>query len=76
MTFDTNVFIKKTLISGLNNGSFTAEQVSIYSFNYLQRGLITQNTFDEISQAVTDYNNKQEEIATQLMRQEEKKEGE
>lgn len=76
MAFDTNSFIKNTLISGLNNGSFTADQVSIYSFNYLQRGLITQDTFDEISQAVTDYNNKQEEIAAQLIRQEEKKEGE
>lgn len=63
MAFDTNEFINKTLTSGLNNGSFTADQVSIYSFNYLQRGLITQDTFDEISQAVTDYNNKQAEIA-------------
>lgn len=63
MAFDTNAFIKKTLISGLNNGSFTADQVSIYSFNYLQKGLITQDTFDEISQAVTDYETQQAEIA-------------
>lgn len=63
MAFDTNTFIKKTLISGLNNSSFTAEQVSIYSFNYLQRGLITQDTFDEINQAVTDYETQQAEIA-------------
>ena len=63
MAFDTNTFIKKTLISGLNNSGFTAEQVSIYSFNYLRRGLVTQDTFDEISQAVTDYETKQAEIA-------------
>lgn len=63
MAFDTNAFIKKTLISGLNNSSFTADQVSIFSFNYLQRGLIAQDTFDEISQAVTDYETKQAEIA-------------
>lgn len=63
MTFDSNTFLKKTLISGLNNGSFRPDQVSIFSFNYLQRGLMTQDTFDEINQAISDYKAKQAEIA-------------
>ncbi len=41
-------FIKDNLISGYQNGSFTIEQVNIYSMNYLMRGNITQEDFDEI----------------------------
>jgi hypothetical protein len=45
-------FIKSNLISGFRNGSFTGEQVNIYSMNYLLRGNITQEDFDEIQLAL------------------------
>lgn len=43
-----NDFIRDNLISGFQNGSFTFEQVNIYSFNYLEKGTITQADFDMI----------------------------
>ena len=43
-----NEFVKSNLISGYNNGSFTLEQVNIFSFNYLEKGTIKQADFDEI----------------------------
>jgi hypothetical protein len=47
-TFNIADFLKNNLKSGYDNGSFTYEQVNIYSFNYLSRGQITQADFDEI----------------------------
>lgn len=41
-------FLTETLISGYQNGSFTAEQVIIFGMNYLNRGQIVQGDFDEI----------------------------
>lgn len=41
-------FLTETLISGYQNGSFTAEQVVIFGMNYLNRGQIAQDDFDEI----------------------------
>lgn len=41
-------FLTETLISGYQNGSFTAEQVIIFGMNYLNRGQIAQENFDEI----------------------------
>ncbi len=45
-------FVKTNLISGYQNGSFSAEQVNIYSLNYQMRGIITQADFDEIQLAM------------------------
>lgn len=45
-------FIKSNLIGGFQNGSFTLEQVNIFSLNYQTRGIITQTDFDEIQLAV------------------------
>ena len=47
-----NEFIRDNLISGFNNGSFTSEQVNIFSFNYLEKGIITQADFDMIQLAL------------------------
>ena len=47
-TFNISEFIKTNLKSGYDNGSFTYEQVNIYSFNYLSKGQISQSDFDEI----------------------------
>ena len=41
-------FLTETLISGYQNGSFTAEQVIIFGMNYLNRGQIEQTDFDDI----------------------------
>ena len=47
-TFNIAEFLKTNLKSGYDNGSFTYEQVNIYSFNYLSKGQISQSDFEEI----------------------------
>lgn len=56
-----NQFLKQNLIDGYQNGSFTKEQVNIYSTNYLLNGRITQADFDEI-QAVLNPEENHEEV--------------
>lgn len=46
--FDIGRFIADNLKSGYDNNSFTAEQVNIFSMNYLMKGQISQAEFDEI----------------------------
>lgn len=46
--FDITQFIKENLKSGYDNGSFTKEQVNIFALNYLSKGQISQDDFDEI----------------------------
>ena len=46
--FDIADFIKSNLKSGYDNGSFTKEQVNIFALNYLSKGQISQDDFDEI----------------------------
>lgn len=48
MKFNFAEFIKSNLISGYNNGTFKEEQVNIFAINYLMKGQISQNEFDEI----------------------------
>ncbi len=43
-----NEFLRDNLISGYQNNSFTAEQVVIFSMNYLNKGQIKQADFDSI----------------------------
>lgn len=43
-----NEFLRDNLISGYQNNSFTAEQVVIFSMNYLNKGQIKQADFDEV----------------------------
>ena len=45
-------FVKDNLIGGYQNGSFTKEQVNIYSLNYLANARIAQADFDEIQTAI------------------------
>ena len=49
-TFNIADFIKNNLKSGYDNGSFTYEQVNIYSFNYLSKGQISQSDFEDIQE--------------------------
>lgn len=46
--FDIGKFITDNLKSGYSNGSFTKEQVNIFALNYLLKGQISQDEFDEI----------------------------
>lgn len=46
--FDIAEFIKTNLKSGYDNGSFSLEQVNIFALNYLSKGQISQDDFDEI----------------------------
>lgn len=48
MTFNLAEFIKSNLISGYNNGTFREEQVNIFAINYLMKGQISQEDFNEI----------------------------
>ena len=41
-------YIKQTLKDGYNNGSFTKEQIVIFSLNYLIKGIFTQSDFDDM----------------------------
>lgn len=50
MTFNLAEFIKTNLTSGFTNGSFTEQQVNIFAINYLMKGQISQQDFDEIQQ--------------------------
>jgi hypothetical protein len=50
MMFDLASFIKDNLKAGYANGSFAREQVNIFALNYLNRGQITQNDFNEIQE--------------------------
>ena len=48
MSFDFSKFIVNNLKSGYNNGTWNAEQVSIFSMNYLMKGQISQEQFEDL----------------------------
>jgi hypothetical protein len=50
--FDLTGFIKKNLIAGFRNGSFTAEQVNIFAVNYMLKGVFTEAHVMEVSAAI------------------------
>ena len=43
-----STYLKNNLMGGYANGSFTEQQVNIFAFNYLSRGQLTQEDFDEV----------------------------
>ena len=48
--FNLHDFIFNTLVSGYKNGSFTKEQVSIYSVNYMTKGLFTETDVEKLNE--------------------------
>lgn len=48
MSFDFSKFIVNNLKSGYSNGTWNQEQVSIFSMNYLMKGQISQEQFEEL----------------------------
>lgn len=50
MSFDFSKFIVNNLKSGYSNGTWNAEQVSIFSMNYLMKGQISEAQFTELQE--------------------------
>lgn len=70
MAFDANTFLKTNLLKALKQGSFNSGQVMIFTFNYLSRGTITQETFDAIQAEVTAYDAEQARLAEEAAKAE------
>lgn len=47
-------FIFNNLVSGYKNGSFTKEQVSIYSVNYMTKGLFTETDVERLNESLSE----------------------
>ena len=52
--FNLHDFIFNNLISGYKNGSFTKEQVSIYSVNYMTKGLFTETDVEKLNEILSE----------------------
>ena len=52
--FNLHDFIFNNLVNGYNNCSFTKEQVSIYSVNYMMKGLFTENDIEKINEILSE----------------------
>lgn len=63
MAFDLGKIMTDSLISGLNNGSFTVDYVTYNSAVQLSRAIITQDEFNSIQIAITTYQANQAELA-------------
>ena len=50
--FNMAEFLKVNLITGFQNGSFTGQQVSIFAMNYLMKGMLEQEDFEEVMDAL------------------------
>lgn len=50
--FNMSEFLRDNLINGYLDGSFSETQVNIFSFNYLSRGQLAQEHFDEIQEVL------------------------
>ena len=52
--FNLHDFIFNNLISGYKNGSFTKEQVSIYSVNYMTKGLFAETDVEKLNEILSE----------------------
>lgn len=52
--FNLQDFILNNLVSGYKNGSFTKEQVSIYSVNYMTKGLFTETDVENLNEILSE----------------------
>lgn len=48
MSFNFSEFIINNLKDGYNNGSFSKQQVNIFSMNYLSKGQIDEEHFSDL----------------------------
>lgn len=54
MAFNMEEFIKTNLTKGYIDKDFSEVQINIFLVNYLSKGMISQDTFDEIVQFMKD----------------------
>ena len=52
--FNLHDFIFNNLVRGYKNGSFTKEQVSIYSVNYMTKGLFTETDVENLNEILNE----------------------
>ena len=52
--FNLHDFIFNNLVNGYKNGSFTKEQVSIYSVNYMTKGLFTETDVEKLNEILSE----------------------
>ena len=52
--FNLHDFIFNNLVSGYKNGSFTKEQVSIYSVNYMTKGLFAETDVEKLNEILSE----------------------
>ena len=52
--FNLHDFIFNNLVRGYKNGSFTKEQVSIYSVNYMTKGLFTETDVEKLNEILSE----------------------
>ncbi|WCG38421.1 hypothetical protein PML80_03615 [Aerococcus urinaeequi] len=50
--FNLEDFLITSLIGGFQTGAFNEYQINIFAMNYLNRGQLSQDGFDEILQAI------------------------
>lgn len=50
--FDMVGFIQTNLVEGYWNGSFKKQQVNIFAMNYMSQGMINQEEFEYILEAI------------------------
>ena len=55
--FDFEEFLKNNLIEGYITSSFNEVQINIFAANYLMKGMLSQEGFDEILQAIENIKN-------------------
>lgn len=55
--FNLEDFLITNLIGGFQTGAFNEYQINIFAMNYLNRGQLTQEGFEEILQAIENIKN-------------------
>ena len=55
--FNLEGFLKTNLIEAYRTNSFNEVQINIFATNYLMKGVLSQDGFDEILQTIEDIKN-------------------
>ena len=55
--FDLEEFLKTNLIEAYRTSSFNEVQINIFATNYLMKGVLSQDGFNEILQAIENIKN-------------------
>ena len=55
--FNLEDFLITSLIGGFQTGAFNEYQINIFAMNYLNRGQLSQQGFEQVLQAIEDIKN-------------------